>query len=296
MINKCTPKVSVVLPCYNGEKYLSDAIVSCINQTLEDWELIIVNDCSTDNTLEIAMKFASNDPRIKVINNESNLKLPASLNKGFAEARGQYFTWTSDDNIMRPSMLENLSRCLDEKKDISFVVSYYTIINEHGDITSTVKIPDNLNEVMLLNNYVGASFMYRCCVCEDIGGYDTNMFLVEDYEYWIRIWTKYKIEVLHIDLYLYRKHEQSLTNTRQQSIAVQLLKLRLMYLKHGELALKNKPFLLSKLYYRIADDLKGREKGQYIVKFSINNPLYFGLRYIFIHTPSRIFRKLRYER
>ena len=100
------PKVSIVLPCYNGEKYLRESINSIIKQTYQDWELIIVDDCSVDRSLEIAYEYMKNDSRIKVIHNESNCKLPCSLNIGFANATGELLSWTSDDNIYYPEALE----------------------------------------------------------------------------------------------------------------------------------------------------------------------------------------------
>jgi glycosyltransferase involved in cell wall biosynthesis len=86
------PKISVVLPTYNGARFLAESIESVINQTETHWELIIVNDCSTDNTLEIAEKYAKLDSRIRVISNEVNKKLPGALNVGFADARSEYLT------------------------------------------------------------------------------------------------------------------------------------------------------------------------------------------------------------
>lgn len=102
------PLVSIVLPTYNGEEYISRAIQSIINQTYTNWELIIVNDCSTDSTLEIINNFSKQDSRIKIINNDKNMKLPASLNRGFKEANGEYYTWTSDDNEYYPEAIEKM--------------------------------------------------------------------------------------------------------------------------------------------------------------------------------------------
>ena len=97
---------SIVLPTYNGEEFLSNSIESVINQTFQDWELIIVNDCSTDNSLSIAEEYFKKDNRIRIINNAENKKLPESLNIGFREAKGDYFTWTSDDNEYYPNAIE----------------------------------------------------------------------------------------------------------------------------------------------------------------------------------------------
>lgn len=75
--------ISIVLPTYNGSRFLRDSIESVVSQTYEHWELIIVNDCSTDNTLKIAKEYEERDSRIRVISNNINKKLPASLNIGF---------------------------------------------------------------------------------------------------------------------------------------------------------------------------------------------------------------------
>ena len=102
------PKVSIVLPTYNGEKFIRESIDSILYQTFTDWELIIVNDCSTDGTPNIVNRYAASDSRIRVIHNKENQKLPESLNIGFREARGEYLTWTSDDNMYLPSALEKM--------------------------------------------------------------------------------------------------------------------------------------------------------------------------------------------
>ena len=84
-------------PVYNGANHIADSINSIINQTYQNWELIVVNDCSTDNTLEICSELSEKDSRIRVISNKKNLKLPNTLNAGFDAATGDYYTWTSDD-------------------------------------------------------------------------------------------------------------------------------------------------------------------------------------------------------
>ena len=209
--------VSIVLPCYNGEKFLSQAIESVISQTYQHWELIIVNDCSTDNTLKIAESFADKDKRICVYTNEINLKLPKSLNVGFSYAKGDYFTWTSDDNYYRPTALEEMVSFLEKEQEAVMVCCDYEIINEKGEIQQTIEInPTFIN--LLQNNPCGACFLYRKEIAEKVGKYDENKFLVEDYDYWLRIGLEGKICPLHKKLYVYRYHTQSLTSTRSQEI------------------------------------------------------------------------------
>ena len=98
--------ISIVLPIYNGEKYMKQSIDSVINQTYANWELLIVDDGSTDNTAAIAREYAEKDNRIKYYKNPQNMRLPKTLNRGFSLATGDYLTWTSDDNYYYPTALE----------------------------------------------------------------------------------------------------------------------------------------------------------------------------------------------
>ncbi len=240
------PKISVVLPVYNGERFLRESIDSILNQTFCDWELIIVNDCSTDGTRQIAEEYVSKDQRIFLINNVQNLKLPGSLNIGFRKAKGQYLTWTSDDNLYLPEAFEEMAAYLD-KADFPMVCANMEIINEEGAITGI--FPKYNKEQMIHNDRVGACFMYRRDVLEKIGEYDPEWFLVEDYEYWLRIYYECG-EIGHIDtvLYRYRDHDGSLTNTRLKDIKAQLHRLRIAYIEHICRELKDNVNLLFQVY------------------------------------------------
>lgn len=291
MIND-TPKISVVLPCYNGATMLPTAIESCINQSFKDWELIIVNDCSTDQTLEIALRYAQKDSRIRVLDNEQNLKLPASLNRGFSEARGMYYTWTSDDNIMHTNMIQELSLFLDKHPECGLVASDYLVIDEHDNVKRKVELPDNLQYMLPLNNYLGCSFMYRSEVAQSVGGYNEQLFLVEDYDYWLRICYQFPVTRLNKLLYSYREHPQSLTATRKPEIEKRLVTMRLNYVDKIEKMMLSNPKLLALFYFRIVDNLVGKEQKKYIWHFTLKQPIFFGCRYFFIHLPKRIIHKL----
>src|SRR5262245_43666619 len=103
-----SPLVSIVLPTYNGSRFIQKSIESCLHQTYRRIELIIVNDCSTDETPAIIEEYAKGDSRVRIIHNATNQKLPLSLNIGFAAAKGEYFTWTSDDNYYAPNAIEKM--------------------------------------------------------------------------------------------------------------------------------------------------------------------------------------------
>lgn len=213
---KIMPKISVILPVYNGESYLRESIESVLNQTYTDFELIIVDDCSTDRSIAIAQEYAALNPKVVYVRNEVNLKLPESLNKGFSLASGDYWTWTSCDNLYLPDALERLSKELDQNNEIGLVYSSMHLIDETNQITGYVDAGPA--EDLILRNVVGASFMYRASVAKQIGSYNKQMFLCEDYEYWLRIACVSKIKSINGCHYLYRRHCQSLSHKREREI------------------------------------------------------------------------------
>lgn len=283
------PKVSIVLPCYNGADMLDGAVESVINQTFQDWELIIVNDCSTDNTLEIANAFAAKDERIRVFSNEVNSKLPATLNRGFRAARGEYWTWTSDDNLLHPTMFEVMVDYLDKHSHTGMVVANELKIDASGNVIGEIVAPDDIRNMLPLNNFVGAAFMYRKDVAEKVGEYREDLFLVEDYEYWMRIGFVAQIDHINQTLYSYRYHNRSLTATKQKEIAERLVRMRLSHLDELHDVLKEEPRKLSLFYYRIVDNLEGKERCSWFWKFFKELPYSFGVRYLFVHLPRRFF-------
>lgn len=194
--------VSIILPSYNGERCLRNAIRSIINQTYQNWELIIVNDCSTDNTLKIAQEFAKQDLRIKIVSNKQNLKLPASLNIGFKLAQGQYYTWTSDDNSFKPEALSTMVKYLTEHRDIDMVCCNYDRIDEDGKNIPKYIIKNEKDIIKFIKGEnIGACFLYTKEIAQKVGEYDTAMFCVEDYDYWCRIALAGKIQYLNKNLY-----------------------------------------------------------------------------------------------
>lgn len=216
--------VSIILPTYNGEKYIKKSIQSIIDQTYQNWELIVIDDCSTDNTNQIIEEYKKKDHRIKLYRNEENLKLPASLNKGFKLANGDYLTWTSDDNLYNDNAIEKLVGALSDDVQCGLVFSRMEYIDSDGVLRG---LSDNVKDEMEIyyHNIVGASFMYTREVYERIGEYDVNRFLMEDYDYWLRIVNSFKIKYLPEVLYKYRIHQNSLTETKNRQMLVEKIKL-----------------------------------------------------------------------
>jgi glycosyltransferase involved in cell wall biosynthesis len=209
--------VSIVLPTYNGSRYLAKSIESCMTQTYKNLELIIVNDCSEDDTLAIAESCAARDSRIRIISNVTNHRLPYSLNIGFAVARGSFLTWTSDDNMYKPTALKTMVDRLSDNRNIGLIYADMDIIDENdNELGMNRGAPDyGYPDELPIVNVVGNCFLYRREICETIGGYDASMEMVEDWDYWMRIWLKYKMAHIPQSLYKCRRHPKSLSSTRR---------------------------------------------------------------------------------
>src|SRR3989440_6899126 len=144
------PLVSIIMPVHNGARagqgWLQRSLLSCIQQTFTDWELIVQDDASTDNTPAIIREFAGKDNRVSYRRNETNLRTPGTLNAGFAAARGTYFTWTSDDNLFRPTALERMASFLDSNSDVDIVYADFDLIDDEDKLIQPVRVgePDEL--------------------------------------------------------------------------------------------------------------------------------------------------------
>ena len=213
------PVISIVLPTYNGARYLEDAIQSVLNQTYPHWELIIVDSYSTDATPEIVARYTAQDNRIRGTQNpKENGHLPGALNAGFDLAQGQYFAWFQDDNLFRPHALETLLNYLLAHPDVDLVYSDYTRIGAQGEEEAYIRVHEP--NLLVRKSAVDVSFLYKREVHEALGGYDVSTFLVEDYDFWLRASIQFKLVALHEDLHLYRFHEGTLTSQRLQQVLV----------------------------------------------------------------------------
>ncbi len=207
------PKISVVLPVYNGEDRVSKSIESIIAQDYDNWELIVVNDCSTDGTLDVVKKYAEADSRIRVISNDVNSKLPRTLNNGFKCVTGEYLTWTSDDNAYKENAFSTMVEYLNNHPDVDMVYTDFNVVDLDGTYRWTKNTFEP--EEMKYQNAVGACFMYRKSLADKIGEYDPELFLAEDYEYWIKAYLNGHLQHLSVNLYNYGWHDKSLTLTKR---------------------------------------------------------------------------------
>jgi polysaccharide pyruvyl transferase CsaB len=230
------PKISVVLPVWNHGGLLSAAIRSVLEQTWRNLELIIVDDGSEDDLTTPIREGAGNDPRVRVVR-RAHEGLPQTLSAGFRFATGQFFTWTSADNLMKPEMLKTLVQFLLRRPDVDMTYGDMDLIDADGQplmesdyrvnaqrpgATNELRLPRTVQTLGLVNdNFIGACFLYRAEMGRILGRYDSVRLGTEDYDYWLRIDALGRIE--HVDcsrcLYSYRVHPDSLSGRHTPAIS-----------------------------------------------------------------------------
>jgi glycosyltransferase involved in cell wall biosynthesis len=215
--------VSIVLPVYNGARFLHQSIDSCLQQTYRNIELIVVDDGSEDNSVDIIKSY--DDDRIKLIHHETNKKLPAALNTGFKHTSGAYLTWTSHDNYYAPTAIAEMVNFLEENPHIHFVFADDYFVDEANQFLGVVK--RGPIEQLASISCLGGCFLYTHTVYEKVGPYNEQAFLAEDYDYWLRVAAYFTLAHLAHPLYYYRQHPDSLTSrysggeTIEAAVAVQ---------------------------------------------------------------------------
>lgn len=214
------PKISIIVPVYNGEKYLSDTIRSVKAQTENDWELILVDDLSTDKSREIIEQEALGDARIRLIKQPSNMGAAAARNRGVDEAKGRYIAYLDSDDLW---MKKKLQKELDllEKKTAGFVFSGYEFADEEGKgLGIIVKVPEKLSYRQALGN----TTIFTSTVIFDtqiIPKELIKMPLVksEDTACWWRILRNgYTAFGLNENLCLYRRSAGTLSSDKKEAI------------------------------------------------------------------------------
>lgn len=181
------PVVSVIMPAHNAGRFIVDAIESVRAQTLTDWELIVVDDCSTDATPSIAWADAERDARIRVLSNERGIGAAASRNRALRHARGVYMAFLDSDDLWEPTKLERQVRCAREQ-GAGIVYCSYALIDESGRRAfSDYLVPESTTyEEMLEESVIGCSTALVSGELARRFQFPTNVYH-EDYAYWLRL-------------------------------------------------------------------------------------------------------------
>lgn len=184
------PLVSVIIPCYNAEKYVESAVRSIMNQTYKNLEIIITDDCSTDGTFAILKKLVAEDSRIKLFKNETNLKIAKTLNNMIQFANGKYIARMDADDISLPGRVEKQVDFLEANPDIAFCGTNAFFINENNKRTGKTSLPITFEDNKFFLQFYSTFFHPTVVIRSEIykqNLYDADFLYAEDYELWARM-------------------------------------------------------------------------------------------------------------
>lgn len=240
-----TPTVAVIIPCYNHAHYLGDAVASVQAQTYPHYEIIVVDDGSTDNTAEIAAQF----PGVTYVW-QQNQGLSAARNAGLHQSAGEYLVFLDADDRLLPRALEVGVLCMSTYPDCAFVSGHYRYINGDGSLLvehAQNRVSHDHYLALLRGNYIGmhATVMYRREIFDRVGAYDTSLRACEDYDLYLRIARDSPIFCHDEVIAEYRQHGANMSGEprlmlrhvlavlRRQQLAIQGNAARLRAYQHG---------------------------------------------------------------
>ena len=215
--DKSTPKVSIIMPCYNSEKYIEKAIQSVLEQTYRNFELIIIDDDSTDKTWEIIEQYAKKDFRVICTKKDENEKgISKSMNKGIEMARGKYITRMDSDDIIIPEKIFRQVQFLDKNEEYGVCSVNIAMMDNLGNIYNENVYPEQKvpSEWTFLwtNPVPNAPCMYRTSIIKGNNITFSNLRTAEDYDFLEKLITKTKVYMINLPLYYYRYNEKSTYN------------------------------------------------------------------------------------
>jgi CMP-N-acetylneuraminic acid synthetase len=204
-------KVSVVVTAHNYGKYLPKCIESILDQNYQDYELIVVNDGSTDNTAEIIRHYQNKCDKMKSVELKGE-GLACACNAGIKMAVGEYIIRLDADDYFDENILMIESNILDNRPEIGMVYPDYYRINQYGEIIEHVRLPRVNDEIKLLDRSpLAAGAMFRKACYEKIGGYNEELKYQEDYDFWIRFIEKFNVYNVNLPLMYYRRHDSNMS-------------------------------------------------------------------------------------
>lgn len=226
---KDKPLVSVVMPIYNAQQYLAQAIDSILSQTLKNFELILINDASIDKTLQIIRKYKRRDNRIRIINNKKNLQMAQSLNLAISKAESDLIARMDQDDISLPNRLEVQYDFMKSHPNIAIVGNNIIIINEKNKIIGKRTYPTTskgLKKILFrYSAFAHPTVMFRKYPFQKTGGYNLQKHPCEDIDLWFRLGIKHEFASIPIFLLKYRVSiisgsHQKLINTETKGLKI----------------------------------------------------------------------------
>ncbi|MEI7451808.1 MAG: glycosyltransferase family 2 protein [Candidatus Falkowbacteria bacterium] len=226
------PKVSVLMPAYNAEKYIGEAIESILNQAFNDFEFIIIDDCSTDKTWEIIQEYAQKDSRIKAFHNEKNLGIAGNRNKLKKIAQGEYVIWQDADDVSVNTRIKRQVAYMDNNSEVGMCGGFLQFFNSKGNLhirRYKENDEDLRKNIFRFSPVAQPGAIIRKSVLDEIGDYDLNYPPAEDLDMSFRIGRKYKFANLQEVVIKYRENNNSATFTKLKTIELKTISIRLRY-------------------------------------------------------------------
>ena len=223
------PRISVVMPAYNAEKYIGEAIESILQQTFSDFEYIIIDDGSTDRTWEIIQEYAQKDERIVIIQNKENLQISATLNKGIQMARWEYIARMDADDISMPERFEKQIAFLDDNPDVGIVWWVMQLFNQKWNIWIRkyyVTDAEIRKHLFFFSPFCHPSIMMRTELVRTVWGYDLDMVYAEDYDLYFKLGTKAQFANLSETVLQYRVSDDWITASRLREMEIKTMLVR----------------------------------------------------------------------
>lgn len=227
-----TPKVSVLIPAYNAEKYIEESIDSILNQTFQDFEIIAVDDGSSDSTYDILEKIKSRDSRIIIFKNISNKGISYTRNRLKSLAKGEYIMWQDADDISMNYRMEEQVKILDDNYKIGIVGGYLKFFNQESDLDIRKY---EANDSTLRRNIFRYSpvsqggSMVRKSVFDEVGDYDIFYSSGEDLDMTFRIGQKYQFANVQNIVLKYRQNQLGSTISGLRKMELNTISIRLKY-------------------------------------------------------------------
>jgi len=218
-MNNKIPKISVIMPVYNQGKFLKQSIDSILNQTFKDFELIIINDGSSDQTSEILKQYVKKDLRVKVFS-QKNQGCTKSLNYGIKQARGEYIARQDADDISLPKRFEKQIEFLNKNKNIGLVGSFAQVIDKQGNKKQKILGQYTQNKDLKKYSFWSDRFCHSTIIIrkkllDKINGYDEHFVCSQDTDLYFRLMPHTQFANLEEILLLYREHEDSVSRTKK---------------------------------------------------------------------------------
>jgi len=221
-----SPKISVLMPAYNAEKYIGDAIESILNQSFTDFEFIIIDDCSTDCTWEIIQEYAKKDERIVSVKNNENLKISKTLNRGIRLAKGKYIARMDADDWSYPDRLQKQIKYMDSNPQVGISGGSMEVCDNNlkkiSSRTYNLKDEEIRKNIFRYSPFSHPLVIYRSDIIKNIN-YNTYLYDAEDYDLYFRIGLEGKFGNIKDNLLKLRVNSQSVSQTnasRQEKLTL----------------------------------------------------------------------------